>query len=87
MHTIKLQIEDELYENIKDHQVDIQSKFKEFLFNLTDDGFPLISKEDAKNRISKAVESYKDGTMQTVSHDDMWSSIDSDCKEKLENRV
>jgi len=31
--------------------------------------------------------SYKNDTMQSISHDEMWSSIDSDCKVKVENRI
>jgi hypothetical protein len=87
MQTIQFQIEDELYENIKDHHIDLQSKFKEFLSNLTDDGFPDISMDEAKKRVSESVQSYKNGTMQTVSHNDMWSNINSDCKAKVENRI
>jgi hypothetical protein len=73
MQTIQFQIEDELYENIQNRHIDLQSKFKEFLAALTEDSFPAISTEEAKKRVSDAMHSYKNGTMQTVSHDDMWS--------------
>jgi ERCC4-related helicase len=87
MQTIKFEIEDELYDSIKDCRIDLQSKFKEFLSNLTDDGFPAISTDEAKKRVNEAMNNYKNGTMQTIPHDEMWSSIDSDCKAKVESRV
>ena len=80
MQTIQLEIDDELYESIKDSHINLQSKFKEFLLSLTDDGFPAISTDEAKKRVDDAMTSYKDGSMQTVSHDEMWTSIDNDCR-------
>lgn len=58
MQTIKLQLEDNLYKTILDSGIDIQTKFKEFLFDLVDDGYLAISAEEAKERVSKAVEDY-----------------------------
>lgn len=87
MQTIKLQLEDELYDNIKEHKIDLQSKFKEFLSNLTDDGYPSISIDEAKLRVKESVENYNNNSMKTISHDDMWNSIDEDCKAKIENKV
>ncbi|MBD3842754.1 MAG: hypothetical protein IE909_12895 [Campylobacterales bacterium] len=58
MQTIKLQLEDSLYENICKSGIDIQAKFKEFLSDLVDDGYPYISTQEAKKRVSEAVEEY-----------------------------
>ena len=58
MQTIKLQLEDNLYKNILNSGIDVQAKFKEFLFDLVDDGYPSISMEEAKKRVSEAVEDY-----------------------------
>jgi len=87
MQTIKLQLEDELYDNIKEHKIDLQSKFKEFLSTLTDDGYPSISIDEAKLRVKESVEKYNNNSMETISHEDMWNSIDEDCKVKIENKV
>ena len=37
MQTIKLQLEDNLYKNVLNSGIDVQAKFKEFLFDLVDD--------------------------------------------------
>lgn len=87
MQTIQLQVDDDLYQDIKDSGIDIQNILKDFLYKLNDDSYPTITTEEAKNRISIAVEEYRNGTMQTVSHDDMWDSIDSQCTEKIANKV
>lgn len=62
MQTIKIQLEDAMYQNIVQSGVDIQAKFKEFLIDFVDDRYPAISTEEAKIRVSKAVEDYKNGT-------------------------
>ena len=40
--------------------------------DFVDDGYPAITIEEAKRRVSKAVEEYRNGTMKTVSHDKVW---------------
>jgi len=62
MQTIKIQLEDTMYQNIVQSGVDIQAKFKEFLIEFVDDGYPAITTEEAQARVSKAVENYKNGT-------------------------
>ena len=61
MHTIKIELEDSLYENIVAKGIDIQSKIKEFIYETMDDGYPAISFEEAKQRVSEAIEDYKTG--------------------------
>ena len=61
MQTIKIEIEDSLYENLVAKGIDIQSKIKEFIYETIDDGYPAISFEEAKQRVADAVERYKTG--------------------------
>ena len=62
MQTLKIELEDSLYQNVLQSGIDIQEKFKEFLFDLVDDGYPTISTTEAKKRVSDAVGKYKNGT-------------------------
>ncbi len=62
MHTIKLELDDNLYDDITQSGIDIKEKFKEFLIDFIDDGYPAISTQEAKSRVTKAVNSYKNGT-------------------------
>jgi hypothetical protein len=77
MHTVQAQIQDDLYEDLVKRGIDIQAKFKEYLFSLTDDGYHSISLDEAKTRVSKAVEDYKNGTMKTIPYSDGMDEIDS----------
>ena len=80
MQTLQLQIQDDLYSIIKESGIDINSKIKDFLYTLVDDGYQSITTNEAKQRVSDAINDYKNGTMKTVSHDDMWNSIETDTK-------
>ncbi|MEA1982142.1 MAG: hypothetical protein U9N39_01255 [Campylobacterota bacterium] len=80
MQTIKLQLEDSLYENILNSGIDVQAKFKDFLFDLVDDGYPSITKEEAKKRVSEAVEDYKTSPQN-------FSKIDSSFWDDTEKRL
>ena len=71
MQTIKLQLEDNLYESILNSGIDVQAKFKEFLFDLVDDGYPSITTEEAKKRVHEAVEDYQNNPQN-------FSKLDSD---------
>ena len=87
MQTIKLQLEDNIYQEFVQNGIDIQAKFEEFLVDFADDGFPAITTEEAKKRVSTAVEEYRNGTMTTVSHDDVWAEINTHEKNRVENRL
>ena len=87
MQTIKLQLDDKLYEKIVQNGIDIKEKFKEFLMDYVDDDFPAITTEEAKRRVSEAVEEYRNGTMDTVPHEKVWADIDIYTKSKIENRI
>ena len=71
MQTIKLQLDDNVYEEIVQSGIDIKAKFKEFLMDFVDDGYPAITTEEAKRRVSEAVEDYhKNGTKNFKAMDD-----------------
>ena len=53
MQTLQLQIQDDLYESIKDMSIDINEKFQEFLYNLVDDGYPMWTLGASLNRACK----------------------------------
>lgn len=80
MRTIKLELEDNLYQSIINNKIDVQAKFKEFLFDLVDDGYPSISTQEAKERVSKAVEDYHTNPQK-------FSTLDSDFWDDTEKRV
>ena len=58
MHTINIQLNDDLYETLSSNNIDIQSKIKEYLSTLVDDGYPSISNSEAKKRVTDAVNRY-----------------------------
>ena len=61
MQTIQLQIEDDIYDELKSKGIDINHKLQHFLYDLLDDGYPAISEDEAKQRVSNAVDSaYRD---------------------------
>ena len=62
MQTIQIKVEDELYKKLFFKEINIEQKIREFLFNLVDDGYPSISENEAKIRVTKAVNRYKNGT-------------------------
>ena len=77
MQTIKIELEDSLYENIVAKGIDIQSKIKEFIYAM-DDGYPAISFKEAKQRVVDAVEEYKSGRGEyTPLNDDFWEKLES----------
>ena len=78
MQTIKIQLEDTMYQNIVQSSVDIQAKFKEFLIDFVDDGYPAITTEEAKKRVSEAVEDYRTNGMKncTEFNDEFWDELD-----------
>ena len=87
MQTIKIEIEDDIFEDLKDSGINIQKKVKEFLYSLNDDGYPSIGTKEAKRRVKEAVERYRRGELDTVSNEEMWNIIDNECEKKLQNRV
>lgn len=62
MHTIQVQIQDDIYEELKSKGIDINNKLQEFISFLVDDGYPSVSIEEAKQRVFDAVNRYQNGT-------------------------
>ena len=62
MRTLKIELEDNMYQNVVQSGIDIQGVVKDFLFDLVDDGYPSITKDEAKKRVSSAVQKYKNST-------------------------
>ena len=62
MQTIQLQIEDDIYDEITSKGIDIHHKLQDFLYDLLDDGYVAISEDEAKQRVSDAVDRYRNGT-------------------------
>ncbi|MDD2508595.1 MULTISPECIES: hypothetical protein [Aliarcobacter] len=77
MHTIKLNISDSLYTKLANKKIDIESAFEELLYDLVDDGYSSISKEDADKRVSDAVLKYKKGELKTITYENGMDKIDS----------
>ena len=80
MQTLQLQIQDDLYESIKDMSIDINEKFQEFLYNLVDDGYPTISLDEAKQRVADAVDRYRNGTGN-------YTPYDNNFKNQMDNYI
>ena len=76
MQTIKIELEDNIYQNILDSGVNIQEKLKEMAYDLIDDGYPSLSTKEAKKRVSDGVNRYRDGTGEYVNHNDYLKEIE-----------
>lgn len=62
MQTIQLQVDDDIYDELKSKGIDINHKLQDFLYDLIDDSYPSISEDEAKQRVSDAVDRYRNGT-------------------------
>ena len=80
MHTIKLQLEENVYQNIVNSGIDIQAKFKEFLLEVADDGYPAISAQEASERVAESLEQYRN-------YPDQFSNLDDDAWDDVEKRL
>ncbi len=80
MHIVKIQLEDTLYETMVNSGVDIQEKFKEFLLEFKDDGYPAISTQEASARVAENLEKYK-------SHPNEFTKLDNDSWNDIEERL
>jgi len=77
LQTVQIQINDDLYENLSSHNIDIQAKIKEYLLALVNGNtYPSISTEEAKKRVSEAMGRYEDGHGQ-------YRSLDSEYEKEL----
>jgi hypothetical protein len=71
MHTLHLQLNDDLYKHLSSQNIDIPAKIKEYLFSLVNDSYPSISTEEAKQKVTDAVSRYKNkrGSYTTLTSD------------------
>ena len=77
MHTIKLQLDDNLYKNITQNGIDIKEKFKEFLMDFIDDGYPAITTEEAKKRVTDTINKYRNEPQSFTELDDnFWNDTE-----------
>jgi hypothetical protein len=78
MQNINLNIDSDIYDNIKRGGIDIQKKFNEFLsqFAFLDDGYPTIGTEEARKRVASAVENYKKNPEEFVPYSEGMDKID-----------
>ncbi|MGE4420300.1 MAG: hypothetical protein AB7D38_10800 [Sulfurimonas sp.] len=80
MHTLKLQIQDDMYESIVSKGIDINHKLQEFIATLADDGYPAISTQEAKKRVADAVQRYRDGN-------GTYTPLDKDYMDEMHNYI
>lgn len=80
MHTLKLQIQDDIYENLLSKGIDINRKLQEFITTLADDGYPATSTQEAKKRVADAVDRYRDGS-------GSYTPIDKDYIDEMHNYI
>ncbi len=69
MHTIKIEIEDTVYDKIVESGVDMQEKLKEMICDFADNGYPGISTKEARQRVADALKRYKSGKYEFDSYD------------------
>ena len=63
MRTLQFEIQDDIYQDILTKGINIQMQFKEFLHNLlNEDTINTIDTYEARKRVSKAMDRYKNGT-------------------------
>ena len=84
MQTVQIQINDDLYEHLSAHNIDIQAKIKDYLLALVGtNNYLSISTEEAKKRVSDAIDRYESGSGQHVSLDSNYAKELSTFIERL----
>ncbi len=69
MRTIKIEIEDTIYDKIVESGIDIQEKFKELVYDFAYNSYPGISTKEAEQRVRDALKRYKSGKYEFDSYD------------------
>ena len=78
------QTNDHLYEHLSAHNIDIQAKIKDYLSALVGGkNYSSISTEEAKKRVSDAIDRYEKGNSQYVSLDNNYTKELSNFIERL----
>jgi hypothetical protein len=83
---LKVEIEDTLYEDIKNRGIDLEARFQEFLADLIDDGYPAIGTKEAKSRVKKAVTDYRKNGMKNceILDENFWNDRENRLIERKE---
>ena len=83
MRTIQIEVEDSLYDEIVRSGIDLKERLQEFVYDLTDDGYPAISTEEARRRVREAVEAYRNNPESfRVMDDGFWHDTERRLKER-----
>lgn len=77
MH-ISLEIQDSYYDKLMAFLKTLPKNAVE----IETDDYPAISTDEAKKRVAEAVESYRNGTTETIPNDEMWQRIDKHTKSR-----
>ncbi len=80
MQTIHLQLQDDLYDEIVNKGIDIESVFREFLSFIVEDQYPEITTQEAKSRVKNAVDRYKNGSGTYINQDEYKQYINNQLK-------
>lgn len=86
MHSLILKVEDRFYTQLLSFLKQNRQQVN-IIEDVKDNGYPAISTQEAKKRVSEAVESYENGTIKTISHDKIWESIDTECENRVANKI
>jgi len=84
MHTIQLQLEDSLYNKMKNNGIDINAQFQEYLLDFINDGYPTIDTDEATQRVSNALTDYETNGLKNfeASDDSFWDNTESRLQER-----
>jgi hypothetical protein len=76
MHSLVLNVEDGFYNQLLSF-LDKNKKQVNIVEDSRDDGYPSISKDEARTRVAVAVEEYRSGKMKTVPYSQGMDEIDN----------
>jgi len=74
MHSLVLNVNDSFYNQLLSF-LNQNKKQVDILEDLQDDGYPSISKDEARVRVSSAVEDYRSGKMKTVPYSQVMDEV------------
>jgi hypothetical protein len=76
MHSLVLKVDNSFYAQLLSF-LNHNKRQVNILEDIEDDGYPSISKDEARARVSAAVEEYKSGKMKTVPYSQGMDEIDN----------
>ena len=63
MQTIQINLQDELYDGLKQQGINIKAEIKEYLSFLISDNYPSIDTNEATKRVKSAYDDYQQNTL------------------------